>query len=135
METRAHYIMVGSFVIATLGALVIFILWMSKLDLGNKFKIYEIYFEGSVTGLRINEDVRYHGIPIGNVKQIKVDKKNINHMNQFKSVQNLISGKNHLIVEDIDGLYYTGYLRINHEGDKLNFNNIKIWNHETGWCI
>jgi phospholipid/cholesterol/gamma-HCH transport system substrate-binding protein len=87
METRAHYIMVGSFVIAMLGALVIFILWMSKLDFDNKFKIYEIYFEGSVTGLRINEDVRYHGIPIGNVKQIKVDKKNINRVRVRVSIK------------------------------------------------
>ena len=87
METRAHYIRVGSFVIAMLGALIVFVLWMSKLDLGNKFKIYDIYFEGSVTGLRINEDVRYHGIPIGNVKQIKVDKKNINRVRVQVSIK------------------------------------------------
>lgn len=115
METQAHYIKVGSFVIAMLGALIIFILWMSKLDLGNKFKIYDIYFEGSVTGLRINEDVRYHGIPIGNVKQIKVDKKNINRVRVQVSIKDpMLIRENTIASIEAQGL--TGYTYIQIQG-------------------
>lgn len=115
METRAHYVRVGSFVIAMLGALVVFVLWMSKLDFGHKFKIYDIYFEGSVTGLRINEDVRYHGIPIGNVKQINVDKKNIHQVRVRVSIKDpFLIRENTLASIEAQGL--TGYTYIQIQG-------------------
>lgn len=115
METRAHYIVVGSFVIAMLAALVVFVLWMSKLDLGHKVKIYDIYFEGSVTGLRINEDVRYHGIPIGNVKQIKVDKKNIHRVRVQVSIKDpFLIRENTIASIEAQGL--TGYTYIQIQG-------------------
>lgn len=115
METRAHYLMVGSFVVSSFIALIVFILWMAKHDFNDKFKLYEIFFEGSVTGLRINEDVRYHGIPIGNVKSISVDKKNINRVRVRISVR-----KPALIREDtiasIEAQGLTGYTYIQIQG-------------------
>ncbi|MBN9413327.1 MAG: MCE family protein [Candidatus Paracaedimonas acanthamoebae] len=115
METQAHYIKVGSFVLAMLTALVVFVLWMSKLDFGNKFQIYDIYFEGSVTGLRINEEVRYHGIPIGNVKQIKVDKRDIHRVRVQVTIKDpTLIRENTIASIEAQGL--TGYTYIQIQG-------------------
>ncbi len=115
METRAHYVMVGSFVIAVLSALIVFVLWMAKIDFGDKSKIYNIYFEGSVTGLRVNEDVRYHGVPIGTVKQIKVDKKNINRIRVQVAIKDPILIRENTIAS-IEAQGLTGYTYIQIQG-------------------
>ena len=80
METKANYVLVGSFVLGLMISMVLFLLWISRVDFGNKHPLYDIYFQGSVSGLRLNEDVRYHGIPIGKVKEIKVDPRNIDRI-------------------------------------------------------
>lgn len=77
METRANYISVGAFVLILIAAAMAFILWMSRIDFEDNKKSYLIYFVGSVAGLRVNDSVRFHGIPIGTVKQIAVDKSNV----------------------------------------------------------
>ncbi len=40
------------------------------MDFKDGKKVYQIHFTGSVTGLRVGESVRFHGIPIGSVKKI-----------------------------------------------------------------
>tara|TARA_A100000171_G_C2129335_1_gene145637 strand:- start:1340 stop:2245 length:906 start_codon:yes stop_codon:yes gene_type:complete len=77
METRASYITVGAFVLALLTGLLLFVLWMSRVDFRAHLPTYHIYFSGSVAGLRENDSVRFHGIPIGKVKKISVDPKNV----------------------------------------------------------
>ncbi|MFN7710483.1 MAG: MlaD family protein [Holosporales bacterium] len=73
METRANYTAVGAFVVALITGFVLFLLWMSKVNFSESAHYYDIYFEGAVTGLRENEDVRYHGIAIGTVEEISID--------------------------------------------------------------
>lgn len=73
METRANYTAVGGFVLVIITGLVLFLLWMSKVNFGDASHYYDIYFDGAVTGLRENEDVRYHGIAIGAVEEITID--------------------------------------------------------------
>lgn len=80
METRARSVIVGTFVIGLVMASIVFILWMSRFDFNQKSALYDVYFEGSVTGLRLNEDVRYHGIPIGSVREISVDRENFDRV-------------------------------------------------------
>ena len=72
METQPNTFIVGLFVlvIAILGTA--FIVWFSKFDIGASQNLYYIHFDGSVTGLRENEDVLYKGIAIGKVKKIRV---------------------------------------------------------------
>ena len=52
METRANYTMVGAFVIFFLVAIVTFILWVARIDFSRNAIEYDIYFSGSVTGLK-----------------------------------------------------------------------------------
>lgn len=70
METRASYILVGSFVLTFLAGLVAFAIWIAKVDLDAEYRDYDIYFEGTVSGLLKRSIVYYQGIPVGDVRDI-----------------------------------------------------------------
>ncbi|TNE61727.1 MAG: MCE family protein [Alphaproteobacteria bacterium] len=70
METRASYIMVGGFVLAFLSGLIAFAIWIAKVDLDAEYTEYDIYFEGTVSGLYKRSIVYYLGIPVGEVRDI-----------------------------------------------------------------
>ena len=67
METRASYILVGSFVLTLIAGLFGFTVWVAKIQFEEARQPYRIYFTGSVTGLQTGSPVRYQGIPIGTV--------------------------------------------------------------------
>ncbi len=72
METRASHIIVGGFVLTFLAGLVAFAIWIAKVDLDAEYIDYEIYFEGTVSGLYKRSIVFYSGIPVGDVRDIKL---------------------------------------------------------------
>jgi phospholipid/cholesterol/gamma-HCH transport system substrate-binding protein len=73
METRAGYLIVGTFVLLLSTGILAFFLWIAKMDFDYKVKYYTIYFSGSVTGLTLGGPVNYLGVPVGTVKNIKLD--------------------------------------------------------------
>jgi phospholipid/cholesterol/gamma-HCH transport system substrate-binding protein len=73
METRAHHLLIGIFVLLLVAGSLGFAAWLAKLRVDREFAYYRIYFEGSVTGLSRASDVRFNGVPVGSVAQIKVD--------------------------------------------------------------
>lgn len=73
METRAPYAVVGAFVLLLLAGIVAAILWFAEAQLGEVATYYDIYFTGSVTGLTNGSTVRFNGIPVGRVAEIKLD--------------------------------------------------------------
>lgn len=73
METRAGYLIVGTFVLLLSAGILAFFLWIAKMDFDYKVKYYTIYFSGSVTGLTLGGPVNYLGVPVGTVKNIKLD--------------------------------------------------------------
>jgi phospholipid/cholesterol/gamma-HCH transport system substrate-binding protein len=75
METRARYIMVGSFVLFLLVGLVVAVMWIARVELQQSVAYYDIYFAGSVTGLTAGSAVRDNGIAVGRVTEIKLDPK------------------------------------------------------------
>ncbi|HZD26088.1 MAG TPA: MlaD family protein [Alphaproteobacteria bacterium] len=72
METRANYLLIGSFVLLLVGAAFGFVIWLAKVEIDREFKPYRIFFEQSISGLTIGGDVRYNGIPVGNVTNIVI---------------------------------------------------------------
>lgn len=86
METRANYLMVGGFVLAVLAALVLFLLWLTRT--GDDGRPYYTYFSGSVTGLNVGSPVRYRGVPIGTVTEIKINQENVEQIRVTMKVQN-----------------------------------------------
>ena len=73
METRASYIAVGAFVLVLILGLVGFVIWVGKFRGAEQFARYDILFAGSVTGLQVDGTVRYRGIPVGRIIDIRID--------------------------------------------------------------
>ena len=73
MEREANYAAVGAFVliVALLGAL--FVYWYSDTREHRDYNRYEIYFTGSVSGLDKGGAVRYLGVGVGRVIDIRID--------------------------------------------------------------
>jgi phospholipid/cholesterol/gamma-HCH transport system substrate-binding protein len=73
VEREANYAAVGAFVliVALLGAL--FVYWYSDTREHRDYNRYEIYFNGSVSGLDRGAAVRYLGVPVGRVNDMRID--------------------------------------------------------------
>jgi len=73
METRAPYVLVGVFVLVMLAGIVVAALWFAQVEFAEQESYFDIYFAGSVTGLSEGSAVRYNGISVGRVTDIKLD--------------------------------------------------------------
>lgn len=73
METRASYVVVGSFVLALIAAAFGVVIFLTRTSFEDTPKTYMSYFTGSVTGLQIGSPVRYRGVPVGTVNDIRID--------------------------------------------------------------
>lgn len=87
METRTSYTLVGAFVLVLLAGLFGFTVWIAKIQLKEGRDIYLTYFTGSVTGLQEGSPVRYRGIPIGTVTDIRLDPNRVSRVRVTVEVQ------------------------------------------------
>ena len=69
METRANHVWVGAVTLALLAVIIVAILWIARLNEGNKNE-YDIFFKQSVDGLSKGSAVSFQGVAVGQVKQI-----------------------------------------------------------------
>lgn len=77
METKASYTIVGAFVLVLLAALFVSVVWLAKVQLGQAVQPYYVYFTGTVTGLVEGSPVRYRGVAVGTVTDIRIDPDNV----------------------------------------------------------
>jgi phospholipid/cholesterol/gamma-HCH transport system substrate-binding protein len=73
VEREANYVAVGSFVLLMVIMGVLFVYWYSEGREHREFTRYEIYFDGSVSGLSQGGPVRYLGVDVGRVHRIRID--------------------------------------------------------------
>lgn len=73
METKAGYVAVGLFVMTFLIGVVAVLLWLAGAQFNQEFAYYETRFNGSVTGLGKGTVVRYDGIEVGHVQELRFD--------------------------------------------------------------
>ena len=73
METRASYVVVGTFVLALIAAAFGVVIFLTRTSFEDTPKAYMSFFTGSVTGLQIGSPVRYRGVPVGTVNDIRID--------------------------------------------------------------
>jgi phospholipid/cholesterol/gamma-HCH transport system substrate-binding protein len=76
MDREANYVAVGAFVLLVLVLGTGFVLWYTDSADGKADRRYEIYFDGSVSGLSEGGPVRYLGVSVGRVARISVDPRN-----------------------------------------------------------
>src|SRR5258708_30791238 len=74
METRAHHLAVGAFVLLFLGGILGFVIWLTSVQVKGEFTNYDILFTDSVAGLGVGGDVRFNGIKVGDVQRIVIDR-------------------------------------------------------------
>src|SRR5215469_1135470 len=73
METRANYVLIGSFTLAVIAAAFGFVLWFQSLHTTKARSPLRIVFEGPAAGLRNGGSVNFNGIRIGEVISVKLD--------------------------------------------------------------
>jgi len=75
METHARFFLIGLFSLVVTVVLVLFVLWLGKLQLDREYQEYDVRFHESVTGLSVGGLVQYHGIQVGEVRKLSLDPK------------------------------------------------------------
>ena len=73
MEREANYTAVGAFVLLVTTMAALFVYWYADSADARDYKRYEIYFQGSVSGLNRGSTVRYLGVEVGRVVTIRID--------------------------------------------------------------
>lgn len=73
MEREANYTAVGAFVLLVTVMAGLFVYWYSEGRDRRSYVPYEIYFQGSVTGLSEGGSVRYLGVEVGKIRRIRLD--------------------------------------------------------------
>ena len=71
METKANFVLIGAFTLAGLAGLLGFFLWFAQVELDRQFDYYDIQFS-SVSGLGNASDVRFSGLPVGQVVNVEL---------------------------------------------------------------
>ena len=80
MEREANYLAVGSFVLLVVVMGFLFVYWYSA-SIDHRYYVrYEIYFDGSVSGLSDGGQVRYLGVDVGRVVRIRIDPRAANRV-------------------------------------------------------
>ena len=73
METRANFVLIGSFTLAVVAAAFGFVMWFQSLHTTKARTPLRIIFEGPASGLRNGGSVNFNGIRIGEVVSVKLD--------------------------------------------------------------
>ena len=72
METRANYVLIGAFTLATAAFLLMFGLWAAKYTSDKDWRYYNVVFDEAVTGLTEGGSVQYNGISVGTVATLSL---------------------------------------------------------------
>lgn len=78
MENKAHYALIGTFVLISALAVVAFMAWLADAQLDQQFDEYEVVFTGPVRGLSKGSEVRYNGLRVGEVIRLRWDEEDSN---------------------------------------------------------
>ena len=73
MEKKINYALVGLFVIVLAATWLAISLWLALGDFSTQYTTYHVYMDESVSGLYMEAPVKYRGVEIGRVKQIKLN--------------------------------------------------------------
>ncbi|MDD5389625.1 MAG: MlaD family protein [Gallionellaceae bacterium] len=88
METKVSYTVVGAFVIVLGAVLVAGVLWLATGgSFQKKFDLYRAIEDESVAGLNLNAPVKYNGVDVGKVRQIRLDPSNPERVNLLFAIE------------------------------------------------
>lgn len=123
METRASYLIVGAFTLMVMVGSVLAIVWMAGVNIDEDFAYYDIYFEGSVTGLKPGNPVRYRGIPVGVISDMQIDAANVERVRVTIEIPDSTPIKSDTVASmEFQGITGVAYVQISggtHKAPKL----------------
>jgi phospholipid/cholesterol/gamma-HCH transport system substrate-binding protein len=76
MEKNANYALVGAASLVLFVGLVIFVVWLARLQFNRDYDLYDVVFQGPVRGLSQGGEVHFNGIKVGDVTKIALDRTN-----------------------------------------------------------
>ena len=76
MDRNTNYVVVGAFVLLVIGMALSFVYWYTDQKDKRTYQRYEIYYDGTVSGLTAGSPVRYLGVDVGKVARLMLDPKN-----------------------------------------------------------
>jgi phospholipid/cholesterol/gamma-HCH transport system substrate-binding protein len=76
MEKNANYALVGASSLILFVGLVVFVVWLARLQFNRDYDLYDILFQGPVRGLSQGGEVHFNGIKVGEVTKIALDRTN-----------------------------------------------------------
>ncbi|HVA35847.1 MAG TPA: MlaD family protein [Stellaceae bacterium] len=113
METRAEYVLVGGFVLVLLAGLAVALLWFVQAPFKVSATHYDIYFQGSVSGLDNGSDVRYNGVLVGRVSAIQLEPQRPTEVRVTVDINHDIVIRRDAVAElQVKGLTGTAYVEI-----------------------
>jgi len=76
MEPKVSYVLVGAFVVLFGAVLIVIVLWLVRGGPQRTYRSYYAYFGESVSGVTEDSVVRYKGINVGRVRNMRLDPEN-----------------------------------------------------------
>ncbi|MBL8551978.1 MAG: MCE family protein [Hyphomonadaceae bacterium] len=73
METRANFVLLGAVAIAGAALLMIFAAWLVGSEWRGGYNAYDVVFQGPIRGLSEGGEVRFNGIKVGEVRDLRLD--------------------------------------------------------------
>ncbi len=119
METKANYLLIGTFTLAVIVAAFGFIYWFSSLDQRGERATYRVIFDGSVTGLKTGGDVLFNGIRVGEVSDLKLNPENLRQVIATISVNSNVPVRANTQV-GLEFTLLTGVAAVSLKGDNLS---------------
>jgi phospholipid/cholesterol/gamma-HCH transport system substrate-binding protein len=111
MEREANYAAVGAFVLLIALGAALFVYWYSGTRVHRTYDRYEIYFNGSVSGLEQGAPVRYLGVRVGRVIEMRIDPRDAGRVEVIAAIESTTPISTRTLAElDLQGL--TGLLYI-----------------------
>ena len=119
MERDANYAAVGAFVLLVVLFGALFVYWYSDTREHREYNRYEIYFNGSVSGLDKGAAVRYLGVGVGRVYDMRVDPRDSSRVEVIVDIDASTPISAHTVAElQLQGV--TGLLYIDLSEDRTN---------------
>ncbi len=110
MDRDANYVAVGAFVLLVVVMAGSFVYWYTAQQERRAYQRYEIYFQGTVSGLSAGSPVRYLGVDVGKVGRISIDPQHRDRVQVLADIDSSapIDGRTRasLSMQGITGLLY-----------------------------
>ena len=80
MERNAHYALVGIVSAILFVGLLVFVVWLARLQFTSQYTVYDVDFKGPVRGLSSGGEVYFNGIKVGDVTKLSLDRTDPNRV-------------------------------------------------------